>query len=110
MSRLPSHRPPTHPGEMLFEEFIKPLGATQTELAEWIGVSYPRLNEIIHGKRGITPDTALRLEQVFGMDAQFWLNLQLAWDLHEAKQSPAAREIGRIKRHPGVLAGAGGNR
>jgi addiction module HigA family antidote len=92
---------------MLFEEFIKPLGATQTELAEWIGVSYPRLNEIIHGKRGITPDTALRLEQVFGTDAQFWLNLQLAWDLYEAKQSPAAKEIGRIKRHPGLLAAAG---
>ena len=89
MTRIPSHRSPTHPGEMLFEEFIRPLGVTQTELAEWIGVSYPRLNEIIHGKRGITPDTALRLEQVFGMDAQFWLNLQLAWDLYEAKQSPA---------------------
>jgi addiction module HigA family antidote len=107
MTRIPTHRAPTHPGEMLFEEFIKPLGTTQTELAEWIGVSYPRLNEIIHGKRGITPDTALRLEQVFGMDAQFWLNLQLAWDLFEAKQSPAAKEIGRIKRHPGVLAAAG---
>ena len=107
MTRIPSHRSPTHPGEMLYEEFIKPLGVTQTELAEWIGVSYPRLNEIIHGKRGINPDTALRLEQVFGMDAQFWLNLQLAWDLYEAKQSPAAKEIGKIKRHPGVLAGAG---
>jgi addiction module HigA family antidote len=107
MTRIPTDRMPTHPGEMLFEEFIKPLGVTQAELAEWIGVSYPRLNEIVHAKRGITPDTALRLEQVFGMDAQFWLNLQLAWDLYEAKQSPAAREIGRIKRHPGVLAAAG---
>jgi len=50
MTRIPSHRQPTHPGEVLFEEFIKPLGVTQAELAEWIDVSYPRLNEIIHGK------------------------------------------------------------
>ncbi len=103
--RLPKNRPPTHPGEMLLEEFIKPLGLRQTELAEWIGVSYPRLNEIINGKRGVTPDTALRLEQVFGMDAQFWLNLQVAWDLYQAKHSPAARDIERIRRHP-ALAGA----
>ena len=107
MTRIPSNRLPTHPGEMLLEEFIKPLGITQTDLAEWIGVSFPRLNEIIHRKRGITPDTALRLQQVFGMDAQFWLNLQTAWDLYVAKQSPAAKEIGRIKRHPGVLAATG---
>jgi antitoxin HigA-1 len=104
--RLPKNRPPTHPGEMLLEEFIKPLGLRQTELAEWIGVSYPRLNEIIHGKRGVTPDTALRLEQVFGMDAQFWLNLQVMWDLYAAKHSPEAREIERIRRHP-ALAAAG---
>src|SRR5215216_7097311 len=101
--RIPSKRPPTRPGEMLLEEFIKPLGISQTELAEWIGVSYPRLNEIVNGKRGVTPDTALRLEQVFGADAQFWLNLQLAWDLFEAKQSPAAKEIGKIKKHPALL-------
>src|SRR5688500_516064 len=98
MSRIPSHRQPTHPGEVLLEEFIKPLGVTQAELAEWIDVSYPRLNEIIHGKRGVTPDTALRLEKVVGPDAQFWLNLQLAWDLFEVKQSPAAKEIGKIKK------------
>lgn len=101
--RLPSNRAPTHPGEILLEEFITPLGLRQTELAEWIGVSYPRLNEIIHGKRGVTPDTALRLEQVFGVDAQFWLNLQLAWDLYHAKRSPSAREIERIPRHPSFV-------
>lgn len=106
MTRIPSYRQPTHPGEVLFEEFIKPLGVTQAELAEWIDVSYPRLNELIHGKRGVTPDTALRLEKVFGADAQFWLNLQLAWDLFEAKQSPAAKEIGKIKKHPALLASA----
>lgn len=91
---------------MLFEEFIEPLGTTQTELAEWIGISYPRLNEIIHGKRGITTDTAMRLEQVFGMGAQFWLSLQMTWDLYEAKQSPAARRIRMIKRHPRLATSA----
>lgn len=104
--RLPTNRPPTHPGEMLLEEFIKPLGISQAELAEWIAVSYPRLNEIVHGKRGVTPDTALRLEQVFGMDAQFWLNLQVAWDLYQAKHAPSARAIGRIRRHPALAAAA----
>jgi len=66
---------------MLLEEFLEPLSLTQTELAEKLGVSYPRVNELIHGKRGVTPDTALRLERLLGMEAQFWLNLQLAWDL-----------------------------
>ena len=61
------------------------------------GVSYPRVNELIHGKRGVTPDTALRLEQLFGMEAQFWLNLQLAWDLYEVKHSSAVKEIQKIK-------------
>ena len=95
--RIPTHRPPTHPGEMLLEEFLKPLGMTQTELAERIGVSYPRVNELIRGKRGMTPDTALRLERLFGMEAQFWLNLQLAWDLYHAMRSPQAAEIAKIE-------------
>jgi addiction module HigA family antidote len=98
MVRIPTHGAPTHPGEMLLEEFLKPLQMTQTELARQIGVSYPRVNELIHGKRGITPDTALRLEALFGMEAQFWLNLQLAWDLYHAQHAPAAKEIRRIKR------------
>jgi addiction module HigA family antidote len=97
MVHIPRNRAPTHPGEMLLEEFIRPLAMKQTEFAERIGVSYPRLNEIIHGKRAVTPDTALRLEQVFGMDAQFWLNLQLAWDLFQVRRSPASKEIRRIK-------------
>ena len=69
--RLPRNRPPTHPGEMLFEEFVKPLALTQTELARCLGVSYPRLNEIIKGRRSVTPDTALRLSRVLGMSANF---------------------------------------
>jgi antitoxin HigA-1 len=76
--RIPTHRPPTHPGEALIEEILKPLGLTQTELADRLGVSYPRVNELVHGKRDMTPDTALRLERLLGVDAQFWLNLQLA--------------------------------
>src|SRR6059036_3569210 len=71
MVRIPTHGPPTHPGEMLLEEFLKPLGLSQTGLAERLGVSYPRFNELVHGKRGVTPDTALRLERLFGMEAQF---------------------------------------
>ena len=98
MVRIPTHGPPTHPGEMLLEEFVKPLGLSQTDLAEKLGVSYPRVNELIHGKRSMTPDTALRLEQLFGMEARFWLNLQLAWDLYHVTHSPSAREIRKIKR------------
>jgi addiction module HigA family antidote len=87
---------------MLLEEFLKPLGMSQAKLAETIGVSYPRVNELIHGKRGVTPDTALRLEQLFGMEAQFWLNLQLTWDLYHAAHSPAAKAIRKIKRLPAL--------
>ena len=98
MTTLPRHRPPTHPGEMLLEEFLKPLGMTQVELAERIRVSYPRVNEIIKGKRGLTPDTALRLARLLGTTPEFWLNGQLNWDLWQARRSPKAREIRRIKR------------
>lgn len=98
MVRIPTHGAPTHPGEMLLEEFLKPLDMTQTELAERIGVPINRVNEIIRGRRGITVDTALRLERLFGMDAQFWLNLQVGWELYHAQHSPAAQEIKRIRR------------
>lgn len=97
MSRLPAHRPPTHPGEMLLEEYLEPLGLTQTDFAARIGVSYVRLNELINGKRGITPDTALRLEKALGASAGFWLNLQQSWELYHTLHSPAAAEIQRIK-------------
>ncbi len=103
MVRIPTNGSPTHPGEMLLEEFLKPLGMTQRELAQQINVSYPRINELIHGKRGMTPDTALRLERLFGMEAQFWLNLQLVWDLYHAIHSPAAAEIEQIQRLPALV-------
>ena len=64
MVRIPSHRPPTHPGEMLLEEFLKPMGITQKELSKSIHVPYQRINEVINQKRGITPSTALRLERI----------------------------------------------
>src|SRR5665213_1520489 len=97
MIRIPSNRPPTHPGQMLKEEFLIPLGLTQRELARQLKISYPRLNELIHARRGMTPDTALRLEMLLGVEAQFWLNLQLAWDLYHVKHSAAAKEIGKIQ-------------
>jgi len=82
---------------MLFEEFVKPLGLTQAELARRLGVSYPRLNEIIKGRRSVTPDTALRLSHVLGMPADFWLGLQQDWDLWHAMNSPEAKRIKRLK-------------
>ena len=95
--RLPRHRPPTRPGEMLLEEFVKPLAITQSELASRLGISFPRLNEIIRGKRTITSDTALRLARVLGMSADFWLGLQLDWDLWHAMRSSKATEIDRLE-------------
>ena len=95
--RLPRKRPPTHPGEMLLEEFVKPMGLTQVELARRLEISYPRLNEVIKGRRSVTPDTALRLARVLGMSADFWLGLQHDWDLWHALNSPEAKEIMRLK-------------
>jgi addiction module HigA family antidote len=86
MVRVPTHRPPTHPGEMLLEEFLNPMGITQKELADNILVPYQRVNEIINGRRGITPSTALRLAKFFNMSPDFWMNLQLRWDLYFAQQ------------------------
>ncbi|RIH88849.1 HigA family addiction module antitoxin [Calidithermus roseus] len=97
MARLPTHRPPTHPGEILREEFLKPLGMTQRELASRIGVSYPRVNELVQGKRGMTPDTALRLARLFGTTPEFWLQGQLHWDLYHAMHSRKAKAIEKIK-------------
>lgn len=94
--RLPTHRPPTHPGEMLLEEFLKPLGISQSAFAIQLGVSFPRLNEVVNAKRSVTPDTALRLAQVTGMSADFWLGLQQDWDLWHALRSADAVEIARL--------------
>ena len=87
MIRIPTHRTPTHPGEMLVEEFLKPMGLTQRDLADAIHVPYQRVNELVNGKRGMTPSTALRLEKFLGMSASFWLNVQLRWDLYFAQEA-----------------------
>ena len=95
MVRIPTHRTPTHPGEMLLEEFLNPMGITQRELSDSIHVPYQRINEIINQKRGITPSTALRLAKYFGVSEDFWLNIQLRWDLYKArkKESGALSKI-----------------
>ena len=98
--RLPTERPPTAPGAMLLEEFLKPLGISQSAFAVRLGVSFPRLNEIIHAKRAVTPDTALRLAQVTGMSADFWLGLQQDWDLWHALRSRAAARIAELEPLP----------
>jgi len=95
MVRIPSDRLPTHPGEMLLEEFLKPMGLTQRDLAAGIRVPYQRVNEIVNGRRGITPSTALRLAKFFGNSEGFWMNLQLRWDLYQARRSEA-RDLGEI--------------
>lgn len=95
MVRVPTHRPPTHPGEMLLEEFLKPMGVTQRELADAIHVPYQRINEIVNERRGITASTALRLAKFFGMTPGFWMNLQQRWDLYFASRDEA-RELEEI--------------
>jgi len=83
--RIPTNREPTHPGEMLREEFLLPMNITQRELADAIHVPYQRINELVNKKRGVTPSTALRLSKFFGVSPDFWLNLQMRSELFKAK-------------------------
>ena len=94
--------PLTTPGEVLNEEFLIPLGVSQYRLAKDIGISARRINEIVHGKRAITPDTALRLGKYFGVSAQFWLNLQATHDLQTAERT--AGFLSRIHPCPALIA------
>ena len=87
MIRIPTNRTPTHPGEMLLEEFLTPMELTQRELADAIHVPYQRINDLVNGRRGMTPNTALRLAKYFGNTPAFWMNLQLRWDLYFAQQA-----------------------
>lgn len=80
------NRPPTHPGEILWKEFLEPLNVSQVELAKSLGVPVQRVNTLINGKRGVTAETALLLAERFKMTPELWMNLQTAWDLHEAAQ------------------------
>ena len=88
--------PPIHPGEILLEEYLKPMEISQYRLAKEISVPARRINEIVHGKRAITPDTALRLSRYFGMSERFWVNLQARYDIEVAKdllQDRLEREV-----------------
>ncbi len=98
MVRIPRNREPTHPGEMLSEEFLVPMNITQRELADAIHVPYQRVNELVNGKRGITPSTALRLAKYLGVTADFWLNLQMRCDLYRT-QVKEMKDISTIKLH-----------
>jgi addiction module HigA family antidote len=84
-----SSRKPPNPGQFLESRYLKPLAITQTELAGALGVSRRRVNELINGRRAITPDTAVRLAMYFGNDAAFWMHLQVAWDMHAAVRKAA---------------------
>ena len=92
--------PPIHPGEILLEEFLKPLAISQYRLAKDINVPARRINEIVLGKRGITPDTALRLSRFFGLTDRFWMNLQTRYDIEMQKD----RLADRLEREVRVLA------
>ena len=83
---LPKNRPPTHPGEILSEEFLKPLGITQSKFAAHLGCTHAKINEIINSKRGITPETALAFSDALGTTAELWLNLQSNFDLWHAQR------------------------
>ena len=96
MVRIPTNREPTHPGEMLKEEFLIPMEITQRKLAHGIKVPYQRINELVNGKRGVTPSTALRLAKYFGTTPGFWMNLQLRWDLYRA-QRIEAKQLEKIE-------------
>jgi len=96
MTTLPRNRPPTHPGEMLRKDFLEPLGLSQKEVAARMGVSYVRFNELVNGRRGVTPDTALRLARLFCTTPEFWLNGQRNLDLWLAMHSPGSDEIEQI--------------
>lgn len=96
MVRIPTAREPTHPGEMLRDEFLVPMNISQRDLASAIHVPYQRINELVNKKRGVTPSTALRLGKFFGMSADFWLNLQVRCDLFKA-QATEKRELDSIQ-------------
>jgi addiction module HigA family antidote len=97
MRRLPKNRRPTHPGQVFLEDFLVPLGISQKDAAERLRMSYPRMNEIVKGKRTVTPDTALRFARFTDTEPEFWLNLQQAVDLWDAMHSAQAAELDEIE-------------
>ena len=93
---LPTDRIPTHPGEILLEEFLNPLGVTQVAFAKHVGVPVQRINELVRGKRGITPDTAWLLAQALNTTPEFWINLQTAHDLALNKPKRQVRKLSKV--------------
>ena len=98
MIRVPTRRSPTHPGEMLLEEFLTPMGLSQDELAAAIHVPSQQLNEIINEHQSVSPSIALRLAKFFGMSADFWMNVQLRWDLYHTQQAES-ETLNTIRPH-----------
>jgi antitoxin HigA-1 len=86
MVRVPTNRVPAHPGETLREEFLLPMEITQHQVADAIHVPFQRINELVNGKRGVTPSTSLRLAKFFRVPEDFWMNLQVRWDLYRVKK------------------------
>ena len=96
MIRIPTDSEPTHPGGMLLNEFLLPMKMTQHELATAIHVPYQRVNEVVRGRRGVTPSTALRLSRFFSTSPGFWMNLQMRWDLYHAQRAEE-KQLRRIR-------------
>ncbi len=90
---IPENRIPTHPGEMLLEEFLVPMEIPQTKFAEKLGIPVQRINEIVNGKRGVTPDTAWLFADALGTTPQFWMNLQTNYDLARARPEKHVKRI-----------------
>src|SRR5438132_13755131 len=98
MIRLPTHRSPTHPGEMLREEFLAPMQIDEQQLAESIHVPPERIKEIVSERNNINPSIALRLAKYFGMSPDFWMNLQLRWDLYQTRPAES-EDLDAIRPH-----------
>lgn len=94
---IPTNRRPTAPGAVLLREFLEPLGITQSAFAKHIGITNARLSEIIHGKRPVTMDSALRFERALGFSAESWMRMQLTLDLYDALHGRAGKAVERIK-------------
>ena len=93
---IPSNRKSTHPGEVLLEEFLNPMGITQVKLAAHLGVPIQRVNELVRGKRGVTPETAWLLSGTFGTSPEFWTNLQTAHDLASQRPRRHVRRLAKV--------------
>ena len=94
---IPAHRRPTLPGRILLREFLEPLGITQAAFAKHIGVTNARLSEIIHGKRPVTMDSALRFERALGLSAESWMRMQMTVDMYDALHGRLGKSVERIK-------------